>query len=106
LDKGDFIGRDVLVAQKAKGIERRLVGLVLKERGFPRHGYPIVSNDTDVGEVTSGIVSPSLGIGVAMGYVPPDLAAAGTEVGVRIRKAVIPAVVQRPPFYTQGSVRR
>jgi aminomethyltransferase len=106
LDKGDFIGRDVLVAQKAKGIERRLVGLVLKERGFPRHGYPIVSNDTDVGEVTSGIVSPSLGIGVAMGYVPPDLAAAGTEVGVRIRKGVIPAVVQRPPFYTQGSVRR
>jgi len=106
LDKGDFIGRDVLVKQKEKGITRRLVGLKLTERGFPRHGYPIVSQDQDVGEVTSGALSPSLGVGVAMGYVPTELAKAGTEVGVRIRNKVIPAVVQRPPFYTEGSVRR
>jgi aminomethyltransferase len=106
LDKPDFIGRDVLVTQKAEGIQRRLVGLRLSERGFPRHGYPVVSGGSDVGEVTSGVVSPSLGIGVAMGYVPTELAAADSEVGIRIRDKVIPAVVQRLPFYKEGSVRR
>jgi aminomethyltransferase len=106
LDKGDFIGRDVLVQQKEAGVTRRLVGMRLSERGFPRHGYPIASDDKDVGEVTSGVVSPSLGVGVAMGYVPVELAKPGSEVGVRIRNKVIPAVVQRPPFYTEGSVKR
>ncbi|MFC1790891.1 aminomethyltransferase family protein, partial [Gemmatimonadota bacterium] len=106
LDKGEFIGRDVLVKQKEEGVTRRLVGLKLTERGFPRHGYPIASGGEDVGEVTSGVVSPSLGIGVALGYVPPELAKPGTEIGVRIRDKVIGAVVQRPPFYTEGSIRR
>jgi len=106
LDKGDFIGRDVLVQQKEAGVTRRLVGLTLTDRGFPRHGYPIASQDQDVGEVTSGVVSPSLGIGVAMGYVPTELSKPGTEVGIRIRNKVIPAIVKRPPFYTEGSVRR
>jgi len=106
LNKGDFIGRDVLVRQKEAGVTRRLVGLTLKERGFPRHGYPITAQDKDVGEVTSGVVSPSLGIGVAMGYVPTELSKPGTEVGIRIRNRVIPALVKRPPFYTEGSVRR
>jgi aminomethyltransferase len=106
LDKGDFIGREALARQKEEGVQRRLVGLRLVDRGFPRHGYPIVSDDQDVGVVTSGVVSPSLGVGVAMGYVPAALAQTGTGVGVRIRDKVIPAVVQRPPFYTEGSVRR
>jgi aminomethyltransferase len=106
LDKGDFIGRDALVQQKESGVTRRLVGMKLTEKGFPRHGYPIASGDQDVGVVTSGVVSPSLGVGVAMGYVPTEMASGGTEVGVRIRKNVVPAIVQRPPFYTEGSVRR
>ncbi len=106
LDKGDFIGRGVLVKQKEDGVARRLVGLKLTERGFPRHGYPIVSDGEDVGEVTSGVVSPSLGIGVAMGYVPTDLAKPGTAVGIRIRGKPVGAEVVRPPFYTGGSIRR
>lgn len=106
LDKGEFIGRDVLVKQKEDGVTRRLVGLKLQDRGFPRHGYPIASEGEDVGVVTSGVVSPSLGFGVAMGYVPIALAKAGSEVGIRIRNKVIPAVVQRPPFYGEGSVRK
>jgi aminomethyltransferase len=106
LDKGDFMGRNVLVRQKESGVTRRLVGLKLTEKGFPRHGYPIASGQEDVGVVTSGVVSPSLSMGVAMGYVPTELAAGGTEVGVRIRNKVVPAVVQRPPFYTEGSVKR
>jgi aminomethyltransferase len=106
LEKGDFIARDVLVKQKGEGVTRRLVGFKLTDRGFPRHGYPITSGEEDVGVVTSGVVSPSLGIGVGMGYVPTELSKAGTQIGVRIRDRIIPAVVHRPPFYTEGSIRR
>ena len=59
-----------------------------------------------MGSVTSGTVSPSLGYGVAMGYVPADLSSPDTEIGIRIRDKVIPGVVARLPFYTEGSVRR
>jgi len=106
LDKGEFIGRDVLVKQKEEGVGRKLVGFKLTEKGFPRHGYPITSQDQDVGVVTSGVVSPSLGEGVGMGYVPVELSKTGTEIGIRIRNRIIPAVVQRPPFYTEGSIKR
>jgi aminomethyltransferase len=106
LDKGDFVGRQALVAQKEAGVTRRLVGMKLTDRGFPRHGYALVANGQDVGEVTSGVVSPSLGVGIALGYVPLELTSPGTEVGVRIRDKVIPAVVHKPPFYTGGSIRR
>ncbi len=106
LDKGDFSGRDALLQQKELGIPHRLVGIRLTERGFPRPGYPIVHEGDDVGSVTSGTVSPSLGYGVAMGYVPTELSSPDTEVGIRIRDKVISAVVAPLPFYTGGSVRR
>lgn len=106
LEKGDFIGRDVLVGQKERGVTRKLVGFKLTEKGFPRHGYPITSDGEDVGIVTSGVVSPSLGVGVGMGYVPTELSRPGSEIGIRIRDKIIPAVVQRPPFYTEGSIKR
>ncbi len=105
-DKGDFSGRDALVRQKQEGVHRRLVGIRLTERGFPRPGYPIVHEGNEVGSVTSGTVSPSLGYGIALGYVPAELIRPDTEVGVRIRGKVIPGVVARLPFYTEGSVRR
>lgn len=106
LDKGDFVGRRALAEQKREGVERKLVGLRLTEKGFPRPGYPVVHGDEAVGTVTSGTVSPSLEVGVALGYVPAELAAPDTEVGIRIRKEVAAAVVQRPPFYTDGSIQR
>ncbi|MGD8322413.1 MAG: glycine cleavage system aminomethyltransferase GcvT [Gemmatimonadota bacterium] len=106
LDKGDFVGRDVLVKQKQEGVKRRLVGFKLEERGFPRPGYAILSRGEPVGVVTSGTVSPSLSYGVGMGYVPPELAKAGTSIQVDVRGKSLDAVVQRPPFYTQGSIRR
>jgi glycine cleavage system T protein (aminomethyltransferase) len=106
LDKGDFIGRDVLVRQKEQGIPRRLVGMTLKDKGFPRHGYPVVSSGEPVGVLTSGTVSPSLGVGIAMGYVPPDLSKPDTALQIDVRGKTLQAVVQRPPFYTEGSIRR
>jgi len=106
LDKGDFIGRSALVEQKERGVPRRLVGLRLTEKGFPRPGYPLAAEGAAVGVVTSGTVSPSLGYGVAMGYVPPELSKADTPLHVDVRGKLVGAVVQRPPFYTQGSIRR
>ncbi len=106
LDKGDFVGRETLVAQKEAGVPNRLVGLKVVEKGFPRHGYPIVKDGEQVGVVTSGTMSPTLGHGVAMGFVAAEHAAAGTELGIEIRGKSIAAVVQRPPFYTEGSIHR
>jgi len=105
--EGDFVGKEALAHQKETGIPRRLVGLRLEGRGFPRPGYPVVSEEgTEVGVVTSGTVSPSLGEGIALAWVPADLAAPGTKLAIRVRDRDLPATVQRPPFYTQGSIRR
>ena len=106
LDKGDFVGRDAIAKQKEAGVPRRLVGLRLTEKGFPRPGYAVQSDGTDVGVVTSGTVSPSLGYGVALAFVPPDLSKADTQLQVDVRGKAVQATVQRPPFYTQGSIRR
>ncbi|CAN5665944.1 glycine cleavage system aminomethyltransferase GcvT [soil metagenome] len=106
LDKGEFIGRDALLKQKAAGVTRRLVGFRLLERGFPRQGYEIRFDGSRVGQVTSGIVSPSLGEGIGMGYVEPAASKAGTRIEIVIRGQGIPAEVVRPPFYTGGTVKR
>jgi aminomethyltransferase len=106
LDGDDFVGRETLRSQKEQGVTRRLVGLRLTERGFPRPGYAIVADGRPIGEVTSGTVSPSLGDGIAMGYVETAWAAPGSQIAVEIRGRAVPARVQRPPFYTDGSIRR
>ncbi len=106
LDKGEFIGREALAAQKEAGVEQRLVGMKLTERCFPRPGYPILVDGAEAGVVTSGTVSPSLGFGIAMGYVPVSHASPGSEVAISVRGKPFAAVVQRPPFYTEGSIRR
>ncbi len=59
-----------------------------------------------VGQVTSGTVSPSLGYGVALAYVPVELSKVATEVQVNVRGRHVEAVVERPPFYTEGSIKR
>lgn len=105
LDKGDFVGRDALLRQKEAGIGRKLVGFVLRERGFPRHGYPVSVGGEVVGEVTSGVSSPTLGLGIGMAYVPAESAKPGSEIGIVIRDRVVPAEVVRPPFHKGGSVR-
>ncbi len=106
LDSGDFIGRDALARQKEQGLTEKLVGFVLAERGFPRHGYEIRYQGEPAGEVTSGVLSHSTGKGVGMGYVPIAAAKPGTAIEVVIRDRAIPAEVVRPPFYTEGSLRR
>jgi glycine cleavage system T protein (aminomethyltransferase) len=106
LDKGDFVGREAMVRQKEAGVGRRLVGLRLTDRGFPRAGYAILHEGEEVGTLTSGTVSPCLGIGIGMGRVPAELSAASTELAIDVRGKTVGAVVSRPPFYTDGSARR
>jgi len=106
LDKGEFVGREALSAQKEAGVARRLVGLRLTGKGFPRPGYDIVSDGGVVGRVTSGTVSPTLGYGIALGYVPTELSKPDTQLQIDVRGRLVDAVVQRPPFYTEGSIKR
>lgn len=106
LDKGDFLGRTALLRQKDEGVRERLVGFELKERGFPRHAYEVRYRGEPAGEVTSGIVSPTLDKGIGLAYVPVEAAKPGTALDVVIRNRPVPAEVVRPPFYADGSIRR
>lgn len=105
LENGDFVGRDALLRQKEAGLQRRLVGFRLLERGFPRHGYPVRVDGEAAGVVTSGVVSPSTGEGVGMAYVPAAAAKPGTRIEIVIRGQNVPAEVVKPPFYTRGTVK-
>jgi aminomethyltransferase len=96
--KHDFIGKQVLVQQKASGKYDKLVNIIAKDKGIPRHGYEILRDGTKIGTVTSGTMSPVLKQGVAMGYVPLELAKTGTAVQVKIRDNVINAEIVKPPF--------
>jgi aminomethyltransferase len=102
-DKGDFIGREAIVAMKESGPDQRLVCLALGPRAIPREHYKVFSEDEEVGEVRSGVFSPSLGHGIATAYVPRTFSKAGTELVVEIRGRRETATVVKPPFYKDGS---
>jgi aminomethyltransferase len=98
LDKHDFVGKAALVKQKAEGVQRRRIGLVMQERGVPREGYPIFDGDREVGAVTSGTMSPSLKVGIALALVEPAAAGSDNELQVAIRNRRMGVKVVRPPF--------
>lgn len=96
----DFVASELLAAQKERGVEKRLVGFELTERGIPRKDYTLAdAAGAPIGRVTSGTMSPSLGKGVGLGYVHVDYAKPETEIYVQIRKNLVPAKVVKPPFY-------
>ena len=97
--KGDFIGRSVLEQQKAKGVERKIVGLQMQGRNIARHDYPVLSTGQVIGNVTSGTLSPTLGYPVALAYVSANLAKVGQNLEVKIRNKTYPTVVVKRPFY-------
>jgi aminomethyltransferase len=98
LPKGEFIGRPALLNAKAAGLKRKLVGLTFPEKVIPRHGYVIEHDGTAVGTVTSGTFSPTLGYGIALGYVDAACAAPGTALTVDIRGKKTAGVVTPIPF--------
>ena len=104
LDKGDFVGRDALVRQKAEGVTRRLVGFEVLDRAPARDGYSIVKDGAAIGTVTSGSPAPFLKKNIGLAYLPVEHAKVGTEIGVLVRGREIPAVVVKTPFYKRGRV--
>jgi aminomethyltransferase len=98
LDKAEFVGKAALVAQKSDGVPRRRIGLVMQERGIPREGYPVFAGGREVGIVTSGTMSPSLKVGVALALVEPGAAGVDGELEVAVRNRCMRAKVVRPPF--------
>ena len=99
LDKGPFIGRDVLLRQKAEGLRRKLVGFEMLEPGIPRHGYALTAAGAPLGVVTSGTHSPTLGRPIGIGYVPLTHADVGAELEVEVRGQARRARVCKTPFY-------
>ncbi|MEE9171174.1 MAG: glycine cleavage system aminomethyltransferase GcvT [bacterium] len=103
LKKGQFIGRDSLLEAKQEGVKRKLVGFVMENRALPRNGYRIFQEGMAVGEVTSGTLSPSLNIGIGLGYVPIELSDIGTKLDIQIRNKSEPATIVETPFYKAPS---
>lgn len=101
LEKGDFIGRDVLASQKANGPELRLTAIQYTDKGAPpRAHYPVVAADGAViGELASGVLSPSLMSGIGMAYLPAAFSKPGTDLSIDVRGRLFPAKVVKKPFY-------
>jgi aminomethyltransferase len=99
LDKGDFNGRAVLAEQKTNGVKKKLVAFKMTGKSAPpRPHYPIWVNGARAGIVTSGTQSPSLNLGIGMGYVPPQFAKPDTKIEIEIRGKRLPAVVVPKPI--------
>jgi aminomethyltransferase len=95
----DFTARDILETQKTKGVERKLVGFEMVEKGIPRHGYEIKDFSGELlGHVTSGTQSPSLNKAIGMGYVRTSFAAIGTPIYIKVRDKLLQAKVAKVPF--------
>lgn len=105
LDKGDFLGRPAIATMKDNGSARKLVCLELGPRAIPREGYRVMHAGSPVGQVRSGVFSPSLRCGIATAYVASEHSAIGTSLDVEIRDRHEPAKVVKAPFYKQGSHR-
>lgn len=97
--KAAFLGRDVLHAQKANGVQRTLVGFEMVDRAIARQGHPVFADGREVGVVTSGTQTPFLKKAIGMAYVPPALREPGTELEIDVRGRRAKAKVVPLPFY-------
>jgi aminomethyltransferase len=95
----DFTNAKAIQEQKTAGVRRKLVGFKMIEKGIPRHDYAIKNAGGEViGKVTSGTMSPVLGIGVGLGYVRSEDATLDNEIYIDIRGKAIKAKISKPPF--------
>ncbi len=106
-EAGDFIGKEALLRQREAGLQRKLVGFEMRERGIARHGYPIrdVSSGAPLGEVTSGTVGPWVGKNIGMGYLPISHAEPGMRIVVDCRGKPAQAEIVKGPFYRRLGAR-
>ena len=99
LNKEEFIGKDALVEQKTNGFAKKLVGIELQDKAIPRHGYAVLKDGKQIGEVTTGYHCISVDKSVCMALIDFEHSTLGTEVEVQIRKKVFPGVVVKKRFY-------
>lgn len=102
-EKGDFIGRDALLQQKARGVERKLVGFEMVDRAVPRHGYALLAGGKAVGHVTSGTHGPTVDKGIGMGYISKAHTKPGAMIAVEVRGTQPQARVAKLPFYRRAT---
>jgi aminomethyltransferase len=103
LDKGEFNGRAALAEQKAKGVKKKLVAFKMTDKSAPpRPHYPIWVDGASVGIVTSGTQSPSLNLGIGLGFVPPALAKPDTKIEIEIRGKRFAAAIVPKPIYKKA----
>jgi len=104
LEKGEFIGRDVLLQQRAQGTRKKLVGFEMTSQGIARDGYNVYVEDRNAGRVTSGSYAPFLKKNIGMAYLPPTLAGVGGEMDVEIRGRRAGARIVPLPFYRKPRI--
>ena len=103
MEKDSFPGKDLILKMKQAGPSRVRVGFRIRKKGIPRQGQDIRSNEETVGKVTSGTFSPTLDVGIGMGFVRPAYSRPGERVSIRIRDRDVAAEVVRLPFYQRRS---
>jgi len=100
VDGNNFISRDIWEKQKEEGVSPRLKGFIMEDRGIPRQHYKVVNADgEEIGEVTSGTISPIINKGVGMAYLNKGYWKVGTEIFIQVRNKNLKAVIARPPFH-------
>jgi aminomethyltransferase len=102
LDKGEFLGREALLRQKAAGVKRKLVGFTMRGRGIGREGYEVRLNGAPAGWVTSGSPSPTLNTNIGLCYLPVEYAQPGQAIQIMIRNQSVDAVTVETPFYRRA----
>jgi aminomethyltransferase len=105
-DKEDFIGKDILSKQKKEGIKRKLVGILAPGKKIPRHNCKVLIKREEVGIVTSGNYSPTIGSSIAMGYINRPFDKEGNKVEIEIRDALVEGEIVKLPFWKHGTIKR
>ena len=98
-DKDSFIGKDSLLRQKAKGIDRKLAGFEMIDRGIPRQGYSVLKENEIIGKVTSGSFSPTTNTNIGLCLIKSQYAHVGAGLQIQIRDNTYNARVVKTPFY-------
>jgi len=102
VEGNDFIDREKWQKQKEEGVEKRLKGFIMEDRGIPRQHYKVVDAEgNEIGEVTSGTMSPILKKGIGMAYLKKGFWKVDTEIYIQVRNKKLKAKVAKPPFHLQ-----
>lgn len=102
LGKGEFVGREALLKQKESGLDRKLVGFEMVDKGIARDGFPVFIEDEKLGYVTSGSPAPYLKKNIGLAFVPVDFANEGQEIKIDVRGKLLSAKIVPTPFYKRS----